>query len=125
MKIGFSYGKCVRDIVNGLVSVDDVVYIIAGTAVRSEDEVRGVVNHYLRRPGYLENLDAEKCTEVALQLWNAEKILQPRLQSNGAWPNTNFGVWVDIFPTALNNNQSVKNAWETYRCMLHMSSCDD
>jgi hypothetical protein len=29
-------------------------------------------------------------------------------------------VWVDIFPTALSANDSVKKAWDAYRFMIHM-----
>jgi hypothetical protein len=30
-------------------------------------------------------------------------------------------VWVDMFPTALSENTSVKSAWDNYRFMLHMT----
>jgi len=30
-------------------------------------------------------------------------------------------VWVDIFPTELSTNESVKTAWNSYRLMLHMT----
>jgi hypothetical protein len=30
-------------------------------------------------------------------------------------------VWVDMFPTMLSENQSVKTAWDAYRFMLHMT----
>jgi len=31
MKIGFSFGRCVRDIVKGIVDIDDVMCVIART----------------------------------------------------------------------------------------------
>ncbi len=80
MKIGFSLGRCVRDIVTGSVSIDDVAFIIAATAIREKEKLRPVIQDYTWRDGYLYGLDEEVCQSVAEQLWDQRKILQPRLQ---------------------------------------------
>ena len=120
MKIGFSYGRCIRDIVEGLVSIDDVAFIIAGTAVRDEEHMLRVVEDYMYRSGYLSGLDEEKCKEVALNLWRSNRVLQPRLQGIHRHKMPENAVWVDMFPTVPSAKENVRQAWEAYRFMLHM-----
>jgi hypothetical protein len=57
MKIGFSFGRCVRDIVNGEVSIDDVAFIIAATNIHDKEQLVRVVENYLYEPTYLNGLD--------------------------------------------------------------------
>jgi len=121
MKIGFSLGRCVRDIVNGDVAMDDVAFVIAATAIRDgEGHLEAVINDYLYRPDYLEDYDHDECQRVAKELWNTNRILQPRLQGLHRHRQPENSVWVDMFPTHLSENASVKTAWEQYRFMLHM-----
>jgi hypothetical protein len=120
MKIGFSLGRCVRDIVNGEVSTDDVAFIITATNIHDVDQLVWVVNDYMIRDDYLYGLDEDRCQEVALELWNSNKLLQPRRQGLHRHKQPANSIWVDMFPTELSNNESVKNAWNGYRFMLHM-----
>jgi hypothetical protein len=120
MKIGFSLGRCVRDIVNGEVSTDDVAFIITATNIHDVDQLVWVVNDYMIRNDYLYGLDEDRCQEVALELWNSNKLLQPRRQGLHRHKQPANSIWVDMFPTELSNNESVKNAWNGYRFMLHM-----
>jgi hypothetical protein len=121
MKIGFSLGRCVRDIVNGDVTIDDVAFIIAATAIRDgEEHLQAVIDDYLYRPDYLEDYDADECQRVAKELWDTNRILQPRLQGLHRHRQPENAVWVDMFPTNLSENASVKTAWDQYRFMLHM-----
>ena len=120
MKIGFSLGRCIRDIVTEDVALDDVAFIIGATAIRSEEQLADVISEYMWRDGYLLNLDEEECQHVAKELWQTNRLLQPRLQGMHRHRQPENAVWVDIFPTALSENQSVKTAWDSYRFMLHM-----
>jgi hypothetical protein len=120
MKIGFSLGRCVRDIVNGDVSIDDVAFIITATNIREIEQLAPVINDYLVRDDYLYGLDEDTCQRVALELWNNNKLLQPRRQGLHRHKQPENAVWVDIFPTATSKNESVKKAWDAYRFMLHM-----
>jgi hypothetical protein len=78
MKIGFSLGRCIRDIVNGEVKTDDVEVIIAQTMCHSVSDLMRVVESYMRTPKYLKGLDPSACRGVALELWSDCKIHQPR-----------------------------------------------
>ena len=121
MKIGFSLGRCVRDIVNGSVSIDDVAFIIAATSIFSEEQLANVIEQYMYRDDdYLYGLDEAACQAVALDLWKTNKILQPRRQGLHRHRQPEKAVWVDMYPTVNSDNGSVKTAWDAYRFMLHM-----
>lgn len=121
MKIGFSLGRCIRDIVKGEITTNDVAFIIASTAIRDEAQLLLVIENYMYREGYLYGLDQEQCKIVALDLWKASKILQPRLQGIHRHMQPEGSIWVDLFPTALSENESVKKAWDNYRFLIHMT----
>jgi hypothetical protein len=121
MKIGFSYGRCIRDIVNGEVAYDDVAWIISGTALQDEAAILWCVEDYLGRPDYLLGLDEEQCKEVGLRLYNEGKVFQPRLQGIRAFRIPEDALWADLFPTTLADNEAAKKAWEAYRFMLHLT----
>ena len=120
MKIGFSFGRCIRDIVNGDVSLDDVAFIITATNMHDREQMSNVVKVYMGEPHYLLGLDYEKCVTVALELWDSNRLLQPRRQGIHRHAQPENSVWVDMFPTELSENEAVKKAWDAYRFMLHM-----
>lgn len=120
MKIGFSLGRCVRDIVKGEVTINDVAFIIAATNILTVEQLDGVVDMYAYEPGYLLGCDIDKAKEVARQLWDSSKILQPRREGMHRHMQPENAVWVDMYPTTLSENESVKKAWDAYRFMLHM-----
>lgn len=120
MKIGFSLGRCIRDIVNGDVSIDDVAFLITATNIKSEDHLDNVISVYMTEPGYLLGLEYDQCKEIAHSLWQTNRVLQPRAQGMHRHAQPENAIWVDIFPTQASQNDSVKKAWDAYRFMLHM-----
>jgi hypothetical protein len=120
MKIGFSFGRCIRDIVNGDVDYNDVAWIISGTALRDEEAVKWCIDDYMYRNDYLVGLDRDQCTDVGLRLFNEGKVFQPRLQNIRAFHIPEGALWADLFPTSLSDNSAAKSAWDAYRFMLHM-----
>jgi len=121
MKIGFSLGRCVRDIVTGDVNINDVAFIISATAIRSPEQLAPIIQEYTWRDGYLLGLDEDKCQEVALEIWNKSKLLQPRLQGLHRHMQPENAIWIDMYPTLISENSAVKTAWDAYRFMLHMT----
>lgn len=121
MKIGFSLGRCVRDIVTGKVSEDEVAFIIGATCIREIEQLDHVIEDYMFRSDYLEGLDEAECKRVAQSLWNTNKLLQPRREGIHRHKQPANSVWVDMFPTELSENSAVKSAWDNYRFMLHMT----
>ena len=120
MKIGFSFGRCIRDIVNGDVNIDDVAFIITATAMRSEEHMIRVVDDYMFRNEYLYGLNEAECKRVATELWNTNRLLQPRLQGIHRHKQPENSIWVDMFPTVPTQSEAVVNAWNSYRFMIHM-----
>lgn len=121
MKIGFSLGRCVRDIVLGKVSEDDVAFIITATCIREKDQIDAVIIDYMYRQDYLAGLSDHDCLRVAHSLWDSNKLIQPRREGIHRHKQPADSVWVDMFPTIASNNESVKKAWDNYRFMLHMT----
>ena len=122
MKIGFSFGRCIRDIVNGEVNYDDVAWIISGTTVKDAEGAKFVIEDYMHRQDYLEGLDQEQCMDIGMRLFNQGKVFQPRLQGIRAFRIPEGAVWADLFPTNGSKSDAVKKAWEAYRFMLHMTA---
>lgn len=120
MKIGFSFGRCIRDIVKGRVALEDVAFIITATNMRDREHMDNVLKIYMNEPRYLLGLDYDQCLEVARQLWDTNRIIQPRAQGLHRHSQPESSVWVDMFPTELSENEAVKKAWDAYRFMLHM-----
>lgn len=122
MKIGFSFGRCVRDIVNGTVQYDDVLFIIASTLFETPAELDGVVEAYMHRSDYLRGLSHDECLKVARRLWDDQKILQPRREGIYRSMTPEHAVWGDIFISPQNPNPSITAAWEQYRMLIQLCS---
>lgn len=121
MKIGFSFGRCVRDIVKGIVKQEDVLCIIARTRMMDEDHVVGVIDAYMHEPGYLLGLDFDTCKQVGLDLFLSGKILEPRANGISVMQVPKEYVWMDLYPTVANvSNQGLKTAWESYRMLIEL-----
>jgi hypothetical protein len=121
MKVGFSLGRCIRDVVNGDIAYEDIAFIITGTALRDEEAIKFCIDEYMYRNDYLAGLDRDQCTDVGLRLYKEGKIFQPRLQNIRAFHIPEGAIWADLFPTTLAENEAAKKAWEAYRFMLHMT----
>jgi len=126
MKIGFSFGRCLRDIVNGTVDYDDVYLIVCRTAIYDSHQMDGVVEQYLMRPDYLMGLDEGECYDMALKLMTERKLYQPRVV-HGTNPRqvAEDCVWMDLAPTILGEDaasEQVVHAWKQYQLALKMTS---
>lgn len=123
MKIGFSFGQCVRDLVQGVVQFDDVLFIISGTLIDKNGgtSLDSMVDAYLQRPGYLQGLDREACLRMARRLWDANLVFQPRAQGIQRFPVVDY-VWADVFPTPREPNPALQAAWENYRTIVQLTN---
>lgn len=122
MKVGFSLGRCIRDIVNGLVDIDDIVVVIAGTKIKTQEHLAEVIDDYLRRADCLKGLDGEECQGVASVLWTEGKIHQSRENGHRARHITESSVWADLMPTGGFEDPMVKEAWTQYRSLLCLTT---
>ena len=123
MKIGLSYSRCVRDIVDGTVSIDDVLVVISRTSFDPRDDAQwrgiwfgyrsGGTGSHPEWSGYSDE-DEQKFRDVSLDLWHYGKFHQPRLF--GAHPRRLPYFWLDVtLPIEeLENNPAAKLAWEKF-----------
>jgi len=121
MKIGFSYGQCVRDLVEGKVRIDDVMVVICGTRIETREQIDAVIGEYLKRPGYLIGLDAAACKAMAYQLWDHGKIHQPRIYGYARNQVPANCIWADMHPSPVTPNASLEQAWSQYRLLVDLT----
>lgn len=122
MKIGFSFGRCVRSIVKDEVNIDDVLCIIARTYMPKEEDVHWVVDEYLTRHQYLGGLDPERCHDVGMTLWKTGRVIEPRQNGIHVMSAPQDCVWMDLYPTVVGSeNESVKAAWNAYRMLISLA----
>lgn len=121
MKVGFSLGRCIRDIVNDVIDINDVVVIVSGTRFTTQEQLTNIVNEYMYRDTYLYGLDEAACQGVASVLFREGKIHQPR--NFGAYRTMmpEDAVWADLFPTGGHTDPMVQEAWQAYRGMLGLT----
>lgn len=126
MKIGFSFGRCLRDIVNGTVAYDDVYLIVSRTAIMDSSQIPNIVDAYLHRPDYLMDLDEATCIDFGERLYLDGKLFQPRV-TYGRNPRSvaEDMVWMDLAPTIMGEDQDaeqVMQSWKNYQLALKMTS---
>lgn len=125
MKIGFSFGLCLADILTGKVREDDVVCIIARTWMDRE-HLGHVIQGYISqgRIRISDGVDYQSALVLAERLWDKGKIHQPS-QFGPEGSNRHVGVsrdmtWMDLTPTKISDNENVRKAWDNYQLMLKM-----
>jgi hypothetical protein len=121
MKVGFSLGRCIRDIVNGTVDQDDVIVIVSGTRFTTQEQLVGIVAEYMWRDNYLLGLDEAACQGVASVLFREGKIHQPRNFGTYRSMMPEGAVWADLLPTGGHEDPMVQEAWQAYRGMLGLT----
>ncbi len=122
MKIGFSFGRCVRDIVDGVVDINDVLLVVGRTSMPNREDCEWVIEHYLSSH-YLRGRDPERCKEVGLALYDSCRVIEPRGVGAHVMQVPGDCVWMDLFPTVTDvPNEAVKQAWEQYRVLIGLSA---
>ena len=139
MKIGLSYSRCVKDIVEGQVDIDDVLVIITRTDFdpRDNEQWQGIWQGYaggsdanLMRGffgganpewvGY-EDKDEDIFRSVSIELWETGKLHQPR--KFGAHPKRRPEIWLEtVLPDSeLETRPAVKAAWDHFQTLAGLT----
>lgn len=119
MKIGFSFGRCIDDILNGRVPYEDVLVIIARTRISSIEEIRPVVAYYVADRYIRGHID--DAVAIGERLFREGKIHQPRCFEAPVTHVENNGVWMDLAPTINTDNETVVQAWKSYQMLLRLT----
>jgi len=131
MKIGLSYSRCVRDIVDGAVDINDVLVLITRTDFDPHDDEQwkdiwdGYHNSYgLSNPEWRNYPpeDEDRFRSVSIELWESGKFHQPR--KFGAHPSRRPEIWLEtVLPSSeLETNPAAKKAWESFQTIAGLTN---
>ena len=145
MKIGLSFSRCVKDIVDGVVDIDDVLVIIARTDFDPHDDAQwqgiwqgygggGSSNGSMVRGffsggsnpewvGYTDE-DEDLFRSVSIELWETGKFHQPR--KFGAHPRRRPEIWLEaVLPSEeLEKNPAAKAAWNKFQTIAGLTNVE-
>jgi len=131
MKIGLSYSRCVRDIVEGKVDIEDVLIVIARTDFdpHNDDQWQGIWQGYAggsdanlmrgffggTNPEWAGHDNETHFRDVSKELWDSGKLHQPR--QFGAYPRRLPYHWLEtvVSDSDLENSPVVKDAWDKFQ----------
>lgn len=123
MKVGLSFSRCVADIVEGKVDINDVMVIIARTDFDPNvpDQWKSIWQGYSTR-GEWWNLEEEATLKVTMDLWNMGKLHQPR--KFGAYPRRRPEYWLEtiLVEGDLESNPMAKKAFEKFQTVAGLSN---
>lgn len=129
MLIGTSLGQCIKDILAGNVSEDDVVMIITRTMAPDSESFCGVLEEYFHGIGgdsYDLSVGGAKTLaevfELGKRLFDGGKIHQPRCFKNfhGGFVHPGMhgaGKWIELAPANWNSTPAVVEAYKQYRVL--------
>jgi hypothetical protein len=134
VKIGLSYSRCVRDIVDGEVDINDVLVLITRTDFdpHDDDQWKNIWLGYgggysggspWNRPewgGYL-NEDEQKFRDISIELYDSGRMHQPR--QFGANPTRRQEIWLEtVLPSSeLETNPAAKDAWDRFQVVAGLT----
>ena len=128
MKIGLSYSRCVRDIVDGKVDINDVLVLITRTDFdpRDDEQWAGIWTGYgggqtfgspFSQPEWMDYPaeDEAKFRSTTIELYNTGRMHQPR--KFGAHPRRLPYYWLEtiVANDELANSPTVKDAWDKFQ----------
>ena len=131
MKIGLSYSRCIRDIVDGKVDINDVLVLITRTDFdpHNDDQWSGIWsgygggtdNAYSRgffsqsNPEWAGYHNEDQFRGVSIDLYESGKMHQPR--KFGARPRRLPYYWLEtiVDDAELANSPTVKDAWDKFQ----------
>lgn len=138
MKIGLSYSRCVRDIVDGAVDINDVLVIITRTDFdpRNDGQWKGIWVGYgggspnmssfsgfsRSAPEWAGHSDEARFREVSIELWESGRLHQPR--QFGARPQRRPEIWLEaVLPSSeLERNPAAKAAWDQFQTIAGLTN---
>jgi hypothetical protein len=135
MKIGLSYSRCVKDIVDGVVDIRDVLVVIARTDFdpRDDEQWKGIWEGYgggqtfgspFSNPEWIDYPveDELKFRQVSIDLWEQGKFHQPR--KFGARPRRMNYYWMEVGLSShdIDSNPAVKKAWEQFQIIAGLAN---
>ena len=131
MKIGLSYSRCVRDIVDGAVDINNVLIIIARTNFNPlvDEEWSEIWHGYHSRSGWgnpewgnYTDEDEERFRSVSIELWESGKLHQPRKFGGHAPRRSEYWLEAVLVDKDLENRPAVKAAWDQFQMLAGLTN---
>ena len=140
MKIGLSYSRCVRDIVDGKINIEDVLILITRTDFdpHNDEQWQGIWIGYGggTKHGYVQGFfshsnpewagydDEELFRQITIELYDTGRMHQPR--KFGARPVRRPEIWLEaVLPNSeLEKNPAAKKAWDKFQTLASLSSVE-
>lgn len=127
MRVGLSYSRCVRDIVDGKVDINDVLVVIARTSFdpNVDAQWKSIWEGYRwsnpEWAGYPDE-DEDKFRSVSIELWESGKFHQPR--QFGAFPQRRPEFWLEtiLVSEEIETNPAVKTAWDNFQVVAGLTN---
>lgn len=131
MRIGLSYSRCLRDIIDGNVDFDDVLVIIARTDFNphNDEQWTQIWSGYHDSHGFsfsewssYSAEDESKFRHLSILLYDSGKLHQPR--QFGVSPTRRPEIWLEaVLPhEELENNPMAKKAWEEFQIIAGLTN---
>lgn len=130
MKVGLSFSRCVADIFDGKVDIDDVLVVIARTDFdpRDDEQWTNIWEGY--RQGSWSNpewrrykeSDEQAFRDIAMDLYTEGKLHQPR--QFGAYASRRSEIWLEtVLPSEeLQKNPAAKDAWDQFQVVAGLTN---
>ena len=129
MKIGLSYSRCVRDIVDGVVDIEDVLIVITRTDFNPNDDVQWKSiweGYHWNNPEWANYADEDevKFRSVSIDLYCSGKMHQPR--QFGSHPIRRREIWLEaVLPSMeLETNPAAKAAWDKFQMIAGLTNVE-
>jgi hypothetical protein len=135
LKIGLSYSRCVRDIVDGKVDINDVLVLITRTDFDPHNDAQwtGIWRGYgggqtfgnpFSNPEWMDYPaeDEAKFRSTTIELYNTGRMHQPR--QFGAHPHRLPYYWLEtiVSDSDLENSPTVKDAWNKFQMISGLTN---
>jgi hypothetical protein len=135
MKVGLSYSRCIRDIIDGKVDINDVLVIITRTDFdpNNDEQWGNIWNGYgggrsagsiWSNPEWAGYHDEARFRQVTMDLYNSGRMHQPR--KFGAHPARRPEIWLEtVLPSSeLERNPVAKAAWDKFQTVAGLTNVD-
>jgi hypothetical protein len=127
MKVGLSYSRCIRDIVDGTVDINDVLVVVSRTDFdpHNDEQWAGIWEGYhWANPEWASYPDEDegRFRQISIDLWEQGKFHQPR--KFGARPQRMSYYWLEVGLTShdIDSNPTVKKAWEQFQILAGLAN---
>jgi hypothetical protein len=124
MKIGLSLSRCVRDIVEGRVDINDVLILITRTDFDPtvQEQWDSIWDGYTSMNPEWYNLDHDAVYAVVMNLWDSGRMHQPR--KFGFNPPRRREFWLEtVLPDSeLASRPAVKEAWDQFQILAGLTN---